>query len=80
MDPGPGDARLAEALAGADAAVFAAGVSSPWRAAAGTDLYSQGGGAVLRALRAAHVRMLVAVTSNGVLDDPGKPAFYRCEV
>ncbi|GBF93789.1 hypothetical protein Rsub_06121 [Raphidocelis subcapitata] len=77
MDPGPGDARLIAALDGAAAAVFAAGVADVWAARRGTTLYSEGGGALLRAMRAAGVRVLVAVTSDGVLDDPAKPAVYR---
>jgi nucleoside-diphosphate-sugar epimerase len=76
-DPGPNDACLTAALAGAAAAVFAAGVSNAWAARRGTDLYSAGGGALLRAMRAAGVRVLVAVTSDGVLDDPAKPLAYR---
>jgi len=77
MDPGPNDRRLTAILHGADAAVFAAGVAGPWRARGGTWLYSEGGGAVLRAMRAEGCRMLVAVTSHGVLDDPGSPLMYR---
>ncbi|KAF8069585.1 hypothetical protein HT031_001702 [Scenedesmus sp. PABB004] len=65
------------AVEGADAVVFVAGVASIKQAATQrTTVYSVGGRHMLDAMRAAGVKRLIAVTSQGCVHDPSAPWLY----
>lgn len=68
---------LRRGITGADAVVNVVGVSGLLAARRGTTVYSAGTRAVLSAMTEVGVRRLVAVSSGGVIDQPGDGWFYR---
>ncbi|MGY1737251.1 NAD(P)-dependent oxidoreductase [Geodermatophilus sp. SYSU D00684] len=68
---------LTAGLKGAEAVVTAVGVSGLLAARKGTTVYSGGARALLEAVAGAEVDRVVAVTSGGVVPQPGDGWFYR---
>ncbi|GAB4456196.1 MAG: NAD(P)-dependent oxidoreductase [Armatimonadaceae bacterium] len=67
---------LVAAFQGADAAIYAVGIASPWEARKPTTIYSEGSGNVMQAMQEAGVKRLIAISSGGIEPKPGDPWWF----